>query len=627
MKKTGPKARTHEHGQHHKNESHVFPHILVVEDEKAHQILIDRGFDAAAGKFRVSFVSTLTEARRIITDDPPALAFVDWLLPDGKGAELLSIRDSKHPLPIIIMTSHGDENLAVEVMKAGALDYLVKSAVMFDGIVHVADQALRECGHIAERRKAESALQKSEEKFRQLFSSMPSGVAIYEAVADGEDFVFRDFNAAGEAIEHIKKEEIIGRRVTEVFPGVKEFGIFSVFERVWKTGKPEFFPSAIYRDARDPGPLRENWIYRLPAGEVVAIYNDVTDRKKAEDALKTNKTRLDSAMDTGNLAWWEMDCQTGAVAFSEKKAKMLGYGPDRFSHYTDFTALLYPDDLEPAMQAMRNYLNGTAPIYDIEYRILTSSGEYRWFHDSGKITENNPDKTPKRVTGLVHDITERKRQEKALVVANQKLQLMNLVAWHDIQNKVTGLRGYVELLKDLCNNEQVMGYLRTEEEILKVIHQQIAYTKEYQQMGIHPPQWIQIRDSLQNVRMNVNLQQIQLTADVNDLEIFCDPVIERVFTHFIENSICHGQTVTEIRVSCRESATGLTIIYEDNGVGIPETKKKDLFSKSYGKIKGFDLFFVHDILEITDMGITETGEPGKGARFEITVPKGNYRNI
>ena len=231
----------------------------------------------------------------------------------------------------------------------------------------------------------------------------------------------------------------------------------------------------------------------------------------------------------------------------------------------------------------------------------------------------------KRSSMIIRDITGRKRAEKALRIAKQKLQLMNMVAWHDIQNKITGIRGYVEMSKDLVQDSQVIGFLQKEEEILKVIHQQLAYTKEYQEMGVQPPQWIAIRDTLQNVRFNVSLKQIQLTVDIDDVEIFCDPVIKKVFVHLVENSIIHGQTVTKIHVSYHETDDGLTIIYEDDGIGIAPEKKKDLFTKSYGKTTGFDLFFVHDILEISDMGITETGEPGKGARFEITVPKGEYR--
>jgi PAS domain S-box-containing protein len=138
---------------------------------------------------------------------------------------------------------------------------------------------------VAERKLAQEQLKEREEKFRQLFTRMPSAVAIYEAVEDGNDFIFRDFNSAAEKIEGIKKDDLIGRRVTQVFPGVKSFGIFAIFQRVWRTGEPEFFPSAVYRDEHDSGTWRESWVYKLTSGEVISIYHDITERKRAEETL------------------------------------------------------------------------------------------------------------------------------------------------------------------------------------------------------------------------------------------------------------------------------------------------------------------------------------------------------
>jgi PAS domain S-box-containing protein len=143
------------------------------------------------------------------------------------------------------------------------------------------DQLNRE---IEVRTRAEAALHESEEQFRQLFTRMPSAVAIYEAVDGGEDFIFKDFNIAAEKIEGMKKDDLVGKRVTRVFPGVKEMGVFAIFQRVWRTGQPEFFPSALYRDERDPGTWRESWVYKLASGEVIAIYDDITGRKRTEEA-------------------------------------------------------------------------------------------------------------------------------------------------------------------------------------------------------------------------------------------------------------------------------------------------------------------------------------------------------
>ncbi|WP_255503730.1 PAS domain-containing protein [Methanothermobacter sp. KEPCO-1] len=102
-----------------------------------------------------------------------------------------------------------------------------------------------------------------EERYRKLFEYIDSCVAVYEAVDDGEDFVIRDFNRAAERVERVKREEILGRRVTEVFPGLDDFGLLEVLRRVYRTGRAEHFPLAFYSDDRISG-WKENFVYRLP---------------------------------------------------------------------------------------------------------------------------------------------------------------------------------------------------------------------------------------------------------------------------------------------------------------------------------------------------------------------------
>lgn len=125
----------------------------------------------------------------------------------------------------------------------------------------------------------------SENRFRELFNNMKSCMAVYEAIDGGKDFVFRDFNRAAENTEQISKADVVGKSVLQVFPGVKEFGLFEIFQSVWKDGIPRHHPVSQYKDGRIEG-WKENYVYKLPSGEVVAIYDDVTENKKREEEIR-----------------------------------------------------------------------------------------------------------------------------------------------------------------------------------------------------------------------------------------------------------------------------------------------------------------------------------------------------
>lgn len=154
--------------------------------------------------------------------------------------------------------------------------------ISYDALLQKVEELEKEA---IKREKIERALATNEAMYRGIVEHTISGVVVYEAIKDGEDFIIIDFNRAAEKIEKIKKEDVLHKSVLTVFPGVKAFGLFDVFKRVWKTGKHEHHPVAVYKDERITG-WRENFVYKLPSGEVVAVYSDETERKQSEEALK-----------------------------------------------------------------------------------------------------------------------------------------------------------------------------------------------------------------------------------------------------------------------------------------------------------------------------------------------------
>ncbi len=137
---------------------------------------------------------------------------------------------------------------------------------------------------ISQRKQAEEALRESLIRYRELVENINSGVAVYEVIDEGMDFIFKDFNRAGERIDHDKRERLIGKRISEVRPGLEEFGLLDVLRRVWLTGKPESFPARMYKDERISG-WYKNFVYKLPTGEIVAVFDNVSRQKQVEDDL------------------------------------------------------------------------------------------------------------------------------------------------------------------------------------------------------------------------------------------------------------------------------------------------------------------------------------------------------
>ncbi|HEX3001191.1 MAG TPA: HAMP domain-containing sensor histidine kinase, partial [Methanoregula sp.] len=218
------------------------------------------------------------------------------------------------------------------------------------------------------------------------------------------------------------------------------------------------------------------------------------------------------------------------------------------------------------------------------------------------------------------------RSEQALMQARRKLASLNALTFEDIRNAIFSLEGYIGLARQDPAGEKVGAYLGRSEEILHSIRHAMEAAKKYQELGINPPRWQNVKIVLLNALSHLNFSGISRVTDLDELEIYADPLLEDVFLILMENVLIHGKGATEVRFGHREEAGKLTITIEDNGPGIPEATKGKIFGRDYKAMKGGSgLFLAREILSITGISIRETGAPGKGTRFEIVVPDSRYR--
>ncbi|MDD3246300.1 MAG: histidine kinase N-terminal 7TM domain-containing protein [Methanosarcina sp.] len=231
---------------------------------------------------------------------------------------------------------------------------------------------------------------------------------------------------------------------------------------------------------------------------------------------------------------------------------------------------------------------------------------------------------------MLHDITEIYRYQEALKQANTKINLMSNITRHDILNQVNVISGYTELISevlppDVKEDRRISKYLRNLNKGIEIIHSQIIFTKDYQELGVVFPTWQSISNIAKEAAFAFSGQGLKFSIEDNGLEIYGDPLLKKVFYNLFDNARNHGEHVSEIDVSSHIEGECVVIEVKDNGIGVPPVMKEHIFEKSVGRNTGLGLFLVRGILSITGMEITETGIEGEGARFEIRVPPENWR--
>jgi len=156
----------------------------------------------------------------------------------------------------------------------------------------------------------------------------------------------------------------------------------------------------------------------------------------------------------------------------------------------------------------------------------------------------------------------------------------------------------------------------------------VLFTKEYEEIGIHAPVWQDCHKLVENALKEAPLGNVVVNNELpTGIEVFADPLIVKVFYNLMDNAVRYGGKITMIQFSSRESGDEHVIICEDDGNGIPADEKEKIFERGYGKNTGLGLALAREILDITGITIHETGVPGKGARFEMVVPKGAKRIV
>jgi PAS domain S-box-containing protein len=344
----------------------------------------------------------------------------------------------------------------------------------------------------------------------------------------------------------------------------------------------------------------------------IVFLRDISFKKEMEDKLIKSQEQLKLAIDGANLGIWDWDIDRNKITCNNRLAKMLGYSKEELEDFFNMlNQLINPNDRVHVEHILQEHLRGMTPYFESEFRIKCKDGHWKWAHEKGRVVEWDDTGRPIRMIGVHQD---------------KKLSILSSVVRHDINNQVTAIALYIDLLRELIPEDPTTAlYINDIKKLTDIIKVQIAFTRDYDDMAVSAPLWQHLDSAIRKAAKTIPLGDINLQVKTGSLEIFADRMLLKVFTNLFENTIRHGKEATEIRISFYEKDGHGIIVVEDDGTGIASKIKSHIFEPSVGKNTGYGLFLVKEILSITGMGIEETGEEGKGARFEIEIPGDHHR--
>lgn len=473
--------------------------------------------------------------------------------------------------------------------------------------------------------QAEDALRESEEKFRQLITLAPVPFCLV---------------TSGDMIEYCNERFVktFGYTVDDI-PTLHNWWERAYPDEVYRQEVMNNWISRVKEASKEGGDIESSEYYitckdgttkNVLIGGIaienmyLAAFIDITEQRQAEEALRDSESRYRTIIENMQDAFFRIDKNSRIIMISGSAARMLGYGSeDELLGLSVLSIWHNPDDRKRFIKTMKENNN---VVHDYEADFVKKDGTRFPISMSAHINYDSQGNFT-GTEGLVRDITERKKVEEALLLTNKKLNLLSSITRHDINNQLQILLGYLEISKSyLSEPSELKSVIATEERVAHTIARQIRFTKDYENMGVALPLWQNVALIIADVIKDLPIRDISITVEEKTLEIFADPLLEKVFYNLIENALKYGgDTMTEIRIFSRQERNSLYLFVKDNGSGVTPDDKLQLFTKGFGKNTGLGLFLSKEILTITGISITENGIFGEGAQFEILVPEGGFR--
>lgn len=491
--------------------------------------------------------------------------------------------------------------------------------------------------HIAELDANRRALSASEERFSLAMQATRDG--IWDWQLDSEDLYFSPgyYHMLGYEADEIPFNYKV--YLDHIHPDYKDLAE-SVFSRIM-SGNQSFFEMEHLMRRKEGGYIwilsRGMTMSRDDSGRpvrIVGTHVNITTRKKTESELAELKILLDAAFKQSNVAMILIRLpDKGMYLINTMALEIFGIDPEVVLTGMSFSDISSRSMMNPETGEQITVENH--PLMKAARGVRTTGYEAGVIDNTGSLRHLLINASPifsqqgRCIAAIMvcTDISERRRVEEAMNLVNRKLNLLTSITRNEIQNQVFVLLGYLEICRSETTEPEVDGLLRRMHETVNLLSSHISLTRNYQDMGVVPPKWQNIREVYVYAASHVNLSEITHIQNTKSYEVFADLFLEKALTNVLTNAINLGGSVSRISSWTEERDGDLLLIITDDGAGIEPETKEIIFQQGKISDQGFGLFFAKEVLSITGLSITETGEAGRGGRFEILFPKGKYRRV
>lgn len=503
-------------------------------------------------------------------------------------------------------------------------------------------QTLKSSHDISERKRLEEVLAISEEQYRSLYSNMIEGSALHTLIFDKEgvpvDYRIVEVNPAYESQLGIKRADVVNKSSKEAY-GVENPPYFEIYSRVALTGQPEILETYFE-------PLDKHFSIRVYCpykGSFATIFENITERKKAEiENEKTHQLLKDTQL-IGKIGGWEMDLDTQKLKWTEEMY-IIHEVDESFIPDVELRDQFYtPESLIAIDLAVREALQNLT-TYEVDLEIITAKGNHRFVKTMGKVDLDN-----RRIYGFFQDITDRKQAELKLLESERKLKELNAtkdkffsIIAHDLKSPFNGILGFSEMLKNEVrnlDNDSIEKYTdiihSTALQAYGLLENLLEWSKTQQNGLSFEPRKLLLRnvvsDEMAGLKLNADQKDISLLNEIEeDILLTADEkMLRTVVRNLISNALKFTPKGGLVRVNARLEQDHVEVTFTDSGVGMNTETLEKLFKieSSFStrgteneRGTGLGLLLCKEFVEKHGGKIGGFSEKGKGSTFKFTIP-------